>query len=64
MKIGGNRLRRRRMMYNDGEKVVCFDDDLSTSRIKECTILSFGIGTDWSFDNAMADKGCKVDSRQ
>lgn len=43
----------------DGRKGVCLD---SRFRIipGDCRVLSFGICQEWSFDDAMADYGCKV----
>jgi len=42
-----------------GHKMVCMDADYKPDR-RNCTVLSFGMKKDWTFDEAMAHYGCKV----
>ncbi|XP_047486798.1 probable methyltransferase-like protein 24 [Penaeus chinensis] len=45
--------------FRDGDKWVCTDEGVGpTSR--DCLVYSFGINYEWSFDDAMAERGCKV----
>ncbi|CAL4065852.1 unnamed protein product [Meganyctiphanes norvegica] len=43
----------------EGGKLACMDPGLTIGGEK-CLVLSFGIGADWTFDDAMDDIGCKV----
>ena len=43
----------------DGYKTVCFDEKVRPVP-RTCTILSFGIFNDFTFDNAAAKYGCKI----
>ncbi|XP_018012080.1 uncharacterized protein LOC108669285 [Hyalella azteca] len=43
----------------DGVKAVCLDDKVSPTP-GSCIVLSFGMGNEWSFEEAMAEYGCKV----
>ncbi|XP_070552655.1 probable methyltransferase-like protein 24 [Ptychodera flava] len=43
----------------DGGWTLCFDKKLGLWD-KPCTLYSFGIANDWSFDKSMADYGCEV----
>ena len=38
----------------DGDKFVCFDSIL---RSQSCLVYSFGVSTDWSFEDQMGDLG-------
>ena len=40
----------------DGDKWVCFDE----INPKDCTVLSFGINNEWSFEDDMDKSGCMV----
>ncbi|XP_066947004.1 probable methyltransferase-like protein 24 [Macrobrachium rosenbergii] len=51
--------RRRDTGENDGEKAVCFAPSYNITP-GSCIVYSFGISTDWSFDDAMAGYGCQV----
>lgn len=47
--------------FHDGEKTVCFNDDLlEKARKGECLVYSFGLSDDVSWELAMADLGCKI----
>jgi hypothetical protein len=46
--------------FLDGEKYVCLDTLASEAAAGTCLVYSFGVGTDVSFENAMADLGCRV----
>ncbi|XP_018011105.1 uncharacterized protein LOC108668402 [Hyalella azteca] len=43
----------------DGFKPVCLDEAVKP-KPKSCIVLSFGVGYEWSFDNMIAQYGCKV----
>ncbi|XP_066951302.1 uncharacterized protein [Macrobrachium rosenbergii] len=43
----------------DGSKGVCMDPNFILNK-NNCTVLSFGIKDDWSFDDAFGTYGCKV----
>ncbi|XP_076043744.1 uncharacterized protein LOC143026847 [Oratosquilla oratoria] len=43
----------------DGNKIICMDPPYGLAQVN-CTIFSFGINNEWSFDDAMDHKGCKV----
>ena len=49
----------KRNVFIDGHKMVCMDPPLMPVR-DACTVLSFGIGRDWSFDDYMDAYGCQV----
>ncbi|XP_077866561.1 putative methyltransferase-like protein 24 [Saccoglossus kowalevskii] len=44
---------------NDGGWFVCFDEKIKPN-FDDCVVYSFGIRTDWTFDEEMAQSGCKV----
>ena len=44
----------------DGEKHVCMDLLKSAIKKGECLIYSFGLGSDWSFENTLAKMGCTI----
>ncbi len=47
----------------DAEKEVCFDPELELAArgaSGDCLVYSFGIGKDWSFEEGMAELGCRV----
>ncbi|KAL7641275.1 UNVERIFIED_CONTAM: hypothetical protein RMT77_008413 [Armadillidium vulgare] len=44
---------------NDGVKYVCLDDRFKFEP-GNCTVLSFGINNEWSFDDAISKLGCTV----
>jgi len=45
----------------EGQKAVCLDVDfLAKAKAGQCLVYSFGIDTDWTFEEAMANLGCKV----
>ena len=46
--------------YWDGHKFVCVDELYKDLQIGECLIYSFGIDSDYSFEEAMDQFGCKV----
>ena len=39
---------------------MCMDKIMADIRDGKCLIYSFGIGKDWSFEDAMASLGCQV----
>ncbi|XP_064082511.1 uncharacterized protein LOC135198651 [Macrobrachium nipponense] len=43
----------------DGSKGVCMDPDFLLDK-NNCTVLSFGIKDDWTFDDSFGAYGCKV----
>ncbi|XP_069970607.1 probable methyltransferase-like protein 24 [Penaeus vannamei] len=45
--------------YRDGDKWVCTDEGVGPPP-HDCLVYSFGINYEWSFDDAMAERGCKV----
>ena len=45
---------------NDGGKFVCMDDKDIWKGDGQCLVYSFGISTDWSFEDDMSDLGCIV----
>ncbi|XP_063849903.1 uncharacterized protein LOC135094070 isoform X1 [Scylla paramamosain] len=58
MILGGRLLGKSSKM--DGEKWVCMDKQYNISP-RNCLVFSFGIGSDWSFENDVENKlGCKV----
>ena len=44
----------------DGQKYVCMDELVEDIRNENCIVYSFGIGEDWSFEEAIAGMGCNV----
>lgn len=46
--------------FTDGGKVACMDDLLEDIRQKKCLIFSFGIETDWTFEDVMDKLGCTI----
>ena len=44
----------------DGEKHVCMDYLKQAIDKNECLIYSFGLGSDWTFENTMANMGCTI----
>ena len=44
----------------DGQKYVCMDELVEDIRNEKCIVYSFGIGEDWSFEEAIAGMGCDV----
>ena len=44
----------------DGQKYLCMDELMEDISKHECLVYSFGIGGDWSFEDIIADLGCKV----
>lgn len=45
--------------FKDGHKYVCLDEDVAP-RSSDCIVLSFGVGENLSFDQAMVRFNCKV----
>ncbi|KAK3891506.1 hypothetical protein Pcinc_004596 [Petrolisthes cinctipes] len=45
--------------FLDGEKWICYEPSLDPDP-KDCLVYSFGIGNEWSFDDAMDKYGCQV----
>lgn len=45
--------------FRDGDKWVCTDEGVGPPS-RGCLVYSFGINYEWSFDDAMAERGCKV----
>lgn len=46
--------------YRDGDKYVCLDTLEQDIADEQCLIYSFGIGNDWTFEDAMGSLGCTV----
>ena len=46
--------------FTDGGKVACMDDLLEDLSQKKCLIFSFGIETDWTFEDVMDKLGCTI----
>jgi len=45
----------------EGQKAVCLDGGfLERAANKDCLVYSFGLGDEWSFEDAMNDLGCFV----
>ena len=57
-KIGGNWIQN--CGWFDGEKHVCMDNLKYAVDHNKCLVYSFGLGSDWEFELAMADLGCTV----
>ncbi|XP_042860009.1 uncharacterized protein LOC122245929 [Penaeus japonicus] len=45
--------------YLDNEKYVCLDEDVKL-RSRDCTVYSFGVGADTTFDDMTSYFGCDV----
>ncbi|KAK3888326.1 hypothetical protein Pcinc_007616 [Petrolisthes cinctipes] len=45
--------------FLDGDKWICYEPSLAPDP-KDCLVYSFGIGNEWSFDDAMDKYGCQV----
>ena len=58
IKLGGKYLPVCHVM--DGQKYVCMDELVEDIRNENCIVYSFGIGEDWSFEEAIAGIGCNV----
>ena len=43
----------------DGQKAICLDPGVAPT-FGNCTVYSFGIDYEWSFDESMESYGCKV----
>ena len=46
----------------DGTKFICLDELYKDLIRQRCLIYSFGLSYDWTFEENMADFGCKVTS--
>ena len=46
--------------FTDGGKVACMDHFLEDIKQNKCLIFSFGIDTDWTFEDMMDKLGCVV----
>ena len=57
--FGGKILRSGKLIGIDGQKTVCFDSQLPPTP-SSCTIYSFGIANEWSFDKMFEAYGCQV----
>ena len=44
----------------DGDKSICLDTLYDDIINKNCLIYSFGLSDDWTFEENMANLGCKV----
>ncbi len=44
----------------DGQKAVCMDPLIRPEGNSECLVYSFGIGNDWTFDEAAELMGCRI----
>lgn len=44
----------------DGSKYICMDKLYLDIKNQECLVYSFGLSDDWTFEEVMADLGCKV----
>ena len=44
----------------DGQKYVCMDDLMMDVKNQECVVYSFGISSEYTFEEMMASFGCKV----
>ena len=58
IRLGGQYLPKCHFM--DGQKYVCMDEMMKDIELQECIVYSFGIGSDWSFEEDIFDMGCKV----
>ncbi|XP_071746644.1 probable methyltransferase-like protein 24 isoform X1 [Lepeophtheirus salmonis] len=57
-RIGGNWMPS--CNFVDGAKWMCIDDIMRDVSRNKCVVYSFGINNDWSFDDQLANIGCKV----
>ncbi len=57
--FGGNMVFRGYTVSYDGQKAVCLDNFIAPLPTS-CLVYSFGIGNEWSFDEAMELYGCDV----
>ena len=57
-RFGGNFLEH--CKFTDGGKVACMDDLLEDLKQKKCLVFSFGIETDWTFEDMMDKLGCTI----
>ena len=48
----------------DGVKKICMDQLYDDVKTNSCLVYSFGLSTDWSFEEVMALLGCQVTSLQ
>jgi len=46
--------------YIDGQKYLCMDGLAEAIGRGECLVYSFGVAADWTFEDAVAEMGCKV----
>ena len=46
--------------YVDGGKFVCMDELIYDIANNECVIFSFGIASDWTFEDMMDELGCTI----
>ena len=44
----------------DGVKKICLDNLHTAIKLDSCLIYSFGLADDWTFEELMANLGCKV----
>ena len=44
----------------DGSKCICMDKLYLDIKNRECLVYSFGLSDDWTFEELMADLGCRV----
>ena len=44
----------------DGSKFICLDNLYLDLKNKRCLIYSFGLSTDWTFEESLAAMGCQV----
>ena len=57
-RLGGRYLPKCHVM--DGQKYVCMEELIKDIQNQECIVYSFGVGNDLSFEETIADMGCKV----
>ncbi|KAK2712241.1 hypothetical protein QYM36_011058 [Artemia franciscana] len=48
-----------RQIRNAGTYAVCLEEGIAPSK-KQCLVYSFGINTDWTFEEEAEDNGCEV----
>ena len=58
VKVGGRYIKGCYVM--DGQKYVCMDDLMMDVKNQECVVYSFGISSEYTFEEMMASFGCKV----
>ena len=44
----------------DGVKKICLDNLYTAIKLDSCLVYSFGLADDWTFEELMANLGCKV----